>query len=230
MKLLYKFATRSRPQKFFQCLDNIVSQQNNKDDYQIICSADNDDPTMNCDEVMMRARRINNPRIHLNFGVSKNKIAAYNRDMDIAEHGWQILINMSDDMVFTMPGFDDIIRQDMIANFPDTDGFLHYNDGNQRDTICTLAIMGRSYYDRFGYIYHPSYHSLWCDNEQTEVAKILGRYKYMGDSKKLFKHYHPAWGHGQMDDLYRRNESRENWNMDEANFNLRKKINFEINA
>src|SRR3990167_10039439 len=225
MKLLYKFATRSRPQKFFQCLDNIVTQQNNKEDYQIICSADNDDPTMNCDEVMMRARRINNPRIHLNFGVSKNKIAAYNRDMDIAEHGWQILINMSDDMVFTMPGFDEIIRQDMIANFPDTDGVLHYHDGNRGDLI-TLAIMGRKYVEKISYeiyklndlvVYHPSYISLFCDDEQMAVAKMLGKYKYMGDGKKIFKHYHPAWGNGNMDDLYRRNESRKLWDADEQN-------------
>lgn len=228
MKILYKFATRSRPQKFFQCLDNICQQQNDKENYQIICSADNDDPTMNCDEVMMRARKINNPRIHLNFGVSKNKIAAYNRDMDVAEPDWQILINMSDDMVFTMPGYDDIIRQDMLAIFPDTDGFLHYNDGNQKDNVCTMTIIGRKYFERTGYLYNPTYDSVWCDVESTEVAYMLGKYKYMGDSRILFKHYHPAWGHGTMDDLYRKSENLDTWAKDLQNILNRKKNNYYL--
>lgn len=237
MNLLYKFATRSRPQKFFSCLDNIVTQQNDKENYQIICSADIDDPTMHCDEVMSRAKRINNPRIHLHYGSSKNKIEAYNRDISLADPDWDILINMSDDMWFTQPGFDTVIREDMKKHFPDIDGFLHYSDGNQHANVCTLAIIGRKLVERISYeiyglkemvVYHPSYTSLFCDNEQTDLAKMLGKYVYMGDSKILFKHYHPAWGHGKMDDLYRRNEARELWLRDEKNYNERKKINFGV--
>jgi hypothetical protein len=72
---------------------------------------------------------------------------------------WDILVVMSDDMVCVTHGWDDIIRQDMNENFPDTDGVLHYNDGNQKANVMTMSIIGRKYYKRDGYIYNPEYQS-----------------------------------------------------------------------
>lgn len=228
MKLLYKFPTRSRVQKLFNCLDNIVTQQNDKENYEIIISADTDDKEMACEETINRARHLKNDRINLVFGQSRNKVEAYNRDIEKATIQWDILLTVSDDMWFTHPGFDSIIRADMQKVFPDTDGMLHYSDGNQKDNVCTMSILGRKYYERFNYVYHPSYVSLFCDNEQTDVAKRLNKYIYLGDDKLLFKHFHPAWGHGKMDDLYRRNEARHLWLTDEKNFYERKKRNFDL--
>ena len=64
------------------------------------------------------------------------------------------------------------IRQKMIKHFPDTDGVLWFFDGWRKD-LNTLCIIGRKYYERFGYIYHPDYKSFWCDAEFTEVANKL---------------------------------------------------------
>ena len=125
--------------------------------------------------------------------------------MDIFE-GWKILINTSDDMHFEIKGFDEIIRQDFKGNY---DKVLHYSDGNQHGNLMTMSIMGSDYYNRFNYIYHPDYKSLWCDVEATEVAHLLGKYEYMGDSKILFRHLHPAWGLAEYDEQYRKTESEE---------------------
>ena len=152
------------------------------------------------------------------FATIKNKIDAINRDMDLFE-GWDILINTSDDMHFEIKGFDEIIRQDFQNNY---DQVIHYSDGNQHGNIMTLSIMGAEYYNRFKYIYHPDYKSLWCDVEATEVAHLLGKYKYMGDYKILFRHMHPAWGLSEYDEQYRKTESRELWNSDYGLFKYRK--------
>jgi hypothetical protein len=83
--------------------------------------------------------------------------------------------------------------------------------------------MGRKYYERFNYIYHPAYKSLWCDNEQTEVADSLGRLKFI--EFPIMIHDHPAWGGGMINDaLYIQNDKW--WKHDEEVYNSRKKMNF----
>jgi hypothetical protein len=158
-------------------------------------------------------------------GNSKNKIDAINRDLNEFDYDWDILINMSDDMIFTKKGFDDIIRAEFYNDF---NQYLHFNDGNQKCNVCTMHIVGRNYYDRFNYIYHPDYISLWCDVENDIVAKQLGCYKYMGDNIKLFRHLHPAWGLAPQDALSIKTEDRALWVADEITFNKRKIKNFGL--
>jgi hypothetical protein len=69
--------------------------------------------------------------------------------------------------------------------------------------------MGRDYYKRFNYIYHPSYLSVYCDNEATEVAKRLGKYLYKPDS--VYTHLHPSNVSAHWDALYEKNESPESY-------------------
>ena len=109
------------------------------------------------------------------FGDSKTKIEACNAD--IKDVDFDIVLLASDDMVPQVRGYDTIIKEAMEDYFPNTDGVLWFNDGYQSRAMNTLCILGKKYYDRFGYIYHPDYISLWCDNEFTVVANMLGRQK-----------------------------------------------------
>lgn len=200
--ILFKLATRSRPEKARASINNIIDNCTS-DNFTILVSADFDDDSMK-----------NFSYVHSNvtivYGISKSKIDAINRDLDIVKD-WDILINTSDDMVFTNKGFDNIIRQDFEDNL---DQFIHYSDGNQKENISTMSIMGKEYYERFNYIYHPDYKSLWCDAEATEVAVLLGKYRYMGDNKILFRHMHPAWGLAESDAQYQKTEAPEMWEHD----------------
>lgn len=200
--ILFKLATRSRPEKARASINNII-ENCLSDNFTILVSADFDDDTMK-----------NFSYVHSNvtivYGISKSKIDAINRDMYIAPK-FDILINTSDDMVFQVKGFDNIIRQDFTDNL---DQFIHYSDGNQKENISTMSIMGVDYYKRFNYIYHPDYKSLWCDAEATDVAVMLGKYRYMGDNKILFKHLHPAWGLAPTDAQYQKTEAPEMWDHD----------------
>lgn len=216
MRILYKFASRSRPDKFFACLDNITSLAGN-DDYQILATLDIDDPSMFNDEIKEKLK--NYPKVKAYWGTSKNKIDAINRDMDFADP-WDILINMSDDMLFIKPGFDLHIIQDFQEFGLDT--LMHYPDNKAGHLLITMAIMGKTYYDRFGYIYNPEYKSLFCDNEQQEVAKMLGKYQLV--RKRLFDHNHPAWGLCEKDAQYIHTESF--YYEDQETFNRRKSLSF----
>lgn len=136
---------------------------------------------------------------------------------------WDIILLLSDDMEVASKGWDDRVRKDMARCFPDTDGCLWYYDGFQTKR-CTLSCMGRKYYDRFGYLYHPSYRSLFCDDEFTEVAKREGKIVFI--QVPIALHQNPYWG-GKvpMDALYRRNGvgiGEANWKEDEENFKRRR--------
>lgn len=219
MRLLYKFASRSRPAKLFAALDNMQSMMHH-DDYVICVSCDTDDPTMFNDEVKEKIYTYKNTLLW--YGTSENKVAAINRDVVFVDN-WDILINMSDDMEFIQPGFDVTIIKDY-KSFAIGDVLMHYPDQAAGQALITMAIMDKKYYDRFGYIYNPEYKSLFCDNEQQEVAKLLGRYVFI--KKRLFNHNHPAWGLAPVDDLMRHTESF--FAEDEATFKRRKSINFGI--
>jgi hypothetical protein len=87
-----------------------------------------------------------------------------------------------------------------------------------------MCILGKRYYDRFGYIYHPSYKSLWCDNEFTEVAAGLGKHTYFGAC--LFRHEHASNNAASVaDGLLLRNESFSG--ADHANYLNRRARGFQ---
>ena len=169
MKLLIKYPTRARPDQFRRVLALYVAKLSGKHDVRFVISADSDDATMNNDAV--KAFVAAQPHATLCIGPPKTKIQACNADM--AGRDFDVLVLASDDMIPVADEYDDVICGHMARFWPQLDGCLHYNDGLQ-GKLNTLSIMGRALYERFGYIYHPDYFSLWCDNEFQEVTEQWG--------------------------------------------------------
>jgi hypothetical protein len=211
--ILYKFATRSRPEKFKRAICNIAD--NATQSYKILVSADVDDASMY--NLTMMSWIKNHPKVSIQFGEKVSKIEAINRDMNKAKH-WDILVNMSDDMKFLVKGFDERIVN---AFKDDSRGFVHFPDGYTKE-LSTLSIMSRDYFKRDNYIYHSDYKSLWADNEATEVAKMRDEYKFVDE--KIFEHQHPAWGKAVADDLLR--ESESHYHRDKEVYEKRKHLGF----
>jgi hypothetical protein len=114
---------------------------------------------------------------------------------------WDIMLLASDDMVPERKGYDTAMRKAYMDYGGDC--AIWMNAGDQ-PRIATLCGMTRAYYQRFGYIYHPDYVSLWCDNEWTDVARSLNRLAYVEDV--YIRNASPDWG-GKVpvDKLYQRN-------------------------
>ena len=206
MNLIIKFPTRGRADKFLNVLTTYIDFMDDKST-RIIVSCDNDDETMKQPYVVDKLSGMDN--VNMVFGDSKTKIAACNADMTGVN--FDIVLLASDDMIPQVRGYDTIIKEAMEDYFPDTDGVLWFNDGYQGRAMNTLCILGKKYYDRFGYIYHPDYISLWCDNEFTVVANMLGRQKYF--EQVIIQHQHPAAGFGENDNLYNENDKYNNIDM-----------------
>lgn len=218
-KLLIKFPTRGRMNKFFKVLDIYYSNIVDNENTYFLISCDIDDKTMNNGIVKTKLKKYKN--LILKYSDNKSKIEAINNDLN--DISFDILLLASDDMIPQIKGFDNIIREKMNQNYQDYDGVLWFNDGYQGSNLNTLCILGKKYYDRFGYIYHPSYKSLWCDNEFMEVSKILNKVKYFDDV--IIKHEHQVWTGEKWDEMQIYNDSFNF--IDRNNYYLRKSNNFK---
>jgi hypothetical protein len=217
MTICYSFASRSRPDRFFQTLDNIIAMSASND-YFIVAKLDDDDMTMN--DPLVKERLLSYPMVIVKWGTSKSKIHAINRDLEDIPH-WDIMVCASDDMRFRTIGFDDIIRNNMPASL---DAFIHCPDDYAKDRVCTVSIMGKRYYQRDGYIYHGDYFSMWCDDEATEVAKARGCYVWLPEVSIEHLHYTND-RKAVKDELYWRNDT---YNKDKAIFEQRKARGFDL--
>lgn len=226
-KILVKFPTRDRPEQFFKVLDGYINNSTGIDIHYLITLDDND---LSMSNRVIQERLNKYPNLTYVVGQSFNKIQAVNRDMRHAPKDWDIVVLASDDMVCVSPGWDEVLRYEMNKHFPDTDGCLFHWDGdnntakhNNGNGLCTMNITGRNYFDRFGYLYHPSYSSLWCDNEYTEVAQSMNKMEKF--DTVLFEHQH--WSNTptvKIDKLMTRNNNF--YKTDERNFLYRKSKNF----
>jgi hypothetical protein len=205
--LLIKFPSRSRPEKLVSVYQKYISFANNPAKIKTIISLDSDDSIT---PELIEQLTIIHPATQICIGPPLGKIGAVNRDMEHAGE-YDILLLASDDMIPIFQGYDELIREKMTEHFPDTDGVLWFNDGFQKHNLNTLCILGRKYYQRFGYIYHPAYKSLWCDNEFTMVAASLNRQIYF--DLVIIKHNHPVVTNTGNDDLYVKNETYFNQDM-----------------
>ncbi|MDB3870312.1 hypothetical protein N9322_00005 [bacterium] len=219
MKLIIKFPTRVRVRKFLNVLSKYVRLLEDKST-PIIVSCDSDDISMKEDFVTEVINQYKN--VTLQFNNNNTKIEAINHNMGTLD--FDIVLLASDDMVPHVKGFDTIIREKMLTHYPDTDGVLWFNDGYKGDKLNTLCILGKKYFDRFGYIYNPEYKSVWCDNEFMDISKLLDKVTYFDDV--IIRHEHPDWGFGSNDSIHMTNVKNES--SDRATYEKRKQQNFGL--
>lgn len=169
-----------------------------------ITSLDNDDPS----DYKMVDIVIRND--------NKSAIEAINNAAKIATG--DILMVVSDD-TWCFPAWDKILLEHLLEH---SDYCAKTNDGLQ-PTLITMPIMDRVYYERYGYIYHPDYAHMFCDQELTSVAIMTGKYINI---PLLFPHLHYSAGLSQKDELNSRNDAT--WHQGQTLFNERMAKNFGI--
>lgn len=188
MRLLIKIPSRERPQILLEAASRYAKMASNKEDTTILITADIDDDSMSQDEIADALIYLP-VRVCIRRDHRSTKVEAYNRDLP-GDEPWDVLVVASDDMWPVVEGYDDVIRAAMRENYPDTDGVLWFCDGRQQ-RICTMPIIGRTYYDRFGYVYNPIYASYYCDDELTARALELGKLTF--DQWCIIRDEHPQW-------------------------------------
>lgn len=191
MNILIQFPTFNRPEKFFKCFEKYVklSSGKHKIHFNINCEeSDKKLPEYESKLILIDKLSRDYQNVSTSFNVEDygDKISAINSHIGCRD--FDIVLCASDDMIPCAEGWDDEICKAMITNFPDLDGCIYFNDGYSGDKLITFSILGKNLYYRFGYIYHPDYKSLYCDNEFTQEVKRLNKVKYI--DKIIIKHEH----------------------------------------
>lgn len=213
-KLLIKIPTRARGLDWLQkWLDNSTFAE-------FLISLDDDEYTK---DDLPKIKRVT-----FVIGKSESKVHAINRDIDKFVSKYECLAVFGDDFEPTA-NFDkaifDAFTYHKELTFYNTDFCLHFSDGFTHERLCTYPVLGQEYYKRFGYVYNPQYRSEWCDNEQTDVAKILNRYVYIDSAVCVHRHYVNDRT-VKKDALYDSNEKLATG--DRFIYNERKKVNFDV--
>lgn len=226
MKILIHYPTRERAGQFVKTLYLYRTMADDKANTRILVTVDANDVRKDHTGASMAEVRNSGlvwpdtgEPIEIQVHHGTGKIKAINHGMNNSGE-WDVVLLASDDMIPQVQGYDNLIREAFAGNL---DQCLWIDDGRQ-DRICTIVCMGRVYFERFGYLYHPSYKSLWCDNEQTEVAVDAGK---MTKAPCWIRNESPDWGGNQKPDaMYRRNNGW--YNVDRKNFERRKALGFPI--
>lgn len=226
MKILVKFPTRGRWNKFAETFHKYQTMKTTSD-VTFLVTIDWDDTNMNRPEHIRNISQWGN--VITDVIQPCGKIGAINAGLDKHVSGYDIILLASDDMIPIVHGYDQIIIDNMVKYYPDTDGILFFNDGYAGRNLNTLCILGRKYYERFGYIYHPSYKTLWCDNEFMDIGYMLGKQTYIDQT--IIKHEQPInlRANGIMAALDALNV-RDNsfYEFDKRNYHERKQRNFDL--
>jgi len=119
-----------------------------------------------------------------------------------------VLVALDDD--WTPPhGWDQIIESQM-CNGAD---ILHVGDAHRKDQLICHPIISKRFYDAMGYLWHPLFKSVYCDNWFSEVAQRWG-YVDATDGGKVdlgFVHKNPSQGYGAEDEVARKSNSKERY-------------------
>jgi hypothetical protein len=225
MKISLLHPSRGRPEKSFKNAMSWIYSAGC--DFQLIVSIDSSDPYK--DEylslyhgVIRQENAIFNDEVFvLTINDNNSVVEATNRAAMIADG--EILVYLSDD--FKCP---DNWGQLILKEFENENRplLIKVDDCLQKFDVAvlTIPIMSRSLYERLGYFWHPSYKSMFVDEDLYWTTQKIGALKYCKHLK--FPHEHPANGKASDDETYRR--SALNWNQGKAMFAHRKMQGFPV--
>ena len=203
MKLLIQFPTFARVKKFLDVLDRYVETASSHHELFFNINCDLSDLSMTDGYAQERIKYILDKKPNIdgtqNFDADTEKISAINNH--VGDNDFDIVICASDDMIPQVHSWDCEIANAMQEHFPDLDGCVHFNDGNTSGELITFSIMGKLLYDHFGYIYHPDYKSLYCDNEFTQEVRRMEKEQYIDKVIITHEHYsvEGTENHGDLD-------------------------------
>lgn len=222
-KLLIKFPSRNRPEKFKTVLKGYIDNLSGNHDVRFVITMDSDDESMNNSDIISFLDELkwkDGIDLIYHYGNSKTKIEACNANLE--GESADVLMLVSDDMIPQLKNYDNVIFDAFSQAFPDFDGGVKFHDGLRPDALMTLPIIGWKIYEKLGYIYHPDYTSVYCDNEQTQV--LISVDKLAVSPICIAKH---EWTSQPFDELHARNENAEMYRKDSSVFNRRLNIDFE---
>jgi len=201
--------SRGRAQKSFETSSEWISKAGVETE--LIVSCDSDDPALRDYSVLYEQKII----INQNTCV----VEATNHAAKLAK--FDVMVYLSDDFkcfdnwgVEVMKHFEGVTKPLLIKVDDKLQAFTK--------DVLTIPIMNKALYNELGYFFHPSYKSMFCDQDLYYTVKNMGAIK--GCPELIFEHHHYVNGKSQKDETYER--STGNWNQGKNLYQQRRAQNF----
>lgn len=201
-KISLLHATRGRPQMAAETRRKWLETAANPDAVEHIFGLDQDDESA----MALAAHR---------FVLCSGKggpVEAWNRCAEAS--GGEVLVQLSDDWEPVLH-WDKLIL-DALSDTSESK-VLAINDGHRTDDLLCMAILTRQRLKEQGYLFHPDFFSMFSDNWFSDQAFSDGVVVDARD-KITFRHLHPAFGAGEMDETYARSNEAKNYEEGKATF------------
>lgn len=221
MKITLLHPSRGRAQEARKAINNWFSKSSKVIQIEYILSIDNDDIQADTYKYIAPKSAVNF-KSYLLISTNNSVVEATNKAAEIATG--DILIYLSDD--FNCPSNWDLQILEAVVNYPSRPWLLKVDDCLQKFTadVLTIPIMSRKLYQKLGYFWHPSYKSMFVDQDLYYVCKN-NNWMIMAPHLK-FEHMHHCVGKAKKDETYIRSEA--NWQQGQELYNKRKQQNFPL--
>lgn len=211
MKFSLIHPTRNRPKMAYDTFCEWVEKADDLNNFEYILSVDLDDVSL-----IDYGKWQTPDNFFVLANTNKTAIEAINFAAFHAKN--EVFIVLSDD--FSCPAHWDTL---LLKELEGKSDFCAKTDDGLQPILITMPIMDRIYYQRYGYIYHPDYLHMHCDQELTAVALMTGKYIKL-DLK--FLHLHYSTGKTLKDEVNVKNDST--WGQGQRLFDKHLENNFGI--
>ena len=176
--------TRQRPDNILRLCNSAFLNAKSPLQVEVVFYMDNDDndhfveETINLlQEEFSNVKYIKGDRINLS---KMWNVCAENASGDI-------LMHCGDDITMNNQGWDEIVRN-AFQEEEDNIWLVYGNDLLQRERLATHGFYHRDWYETLGYLTAPYFSSDYCDTWNDEVAREIGRIKYI--PSLITEHHH----------------------------------------
>lgn len=184
MKFSLIHPSRGRPAQALNCINLWLTRFSKENKIEYVLSLDTDDAS-NYLSVIPRMHRLVDAKVVVKQ--NKSVVPALNNGAKVSTG--DVLIYLSDD--FECPENWDRELVKVIGNKKE---FAIWVADGLQNSIMTIHMLSRAYYERLGYMYYPEYFSVYADNDITEQAKkdnVMINARHL-----LFKHNHHSLNGG----------------------------------
>lgn len=171
-RLLIVIPTSGHPTEFFATLDAYYKNLSKEVPYRFLVACDLNDASMNTQEVKTRLGEY--PHLTVIYSKQLSKPDTYNNAVSKFSGQFDILLAANETLEPVEHGYDKKIVAAMNKNFADYDGVINFH-AEPNLPINTTPVIGKAFYQRLGYVYHPDYQADYFDQELTQVSRILGK-------------------------------------------------------
>ena len=218
MKFALLHPSRHRALKCFDTFSKWMMATSGQHQYEYIVSIDADDSQ----QKEYKNRFSEFAQVIMND--NRSLVDAVNRAAELATG--DLLIVVSDDFECPMK-WDNELSDFIAVKELSGEYALHVNDDySYPKKLLTIPIMSRELFKRLGYIYHPTYFSMFADNDIFEACELMG---VLHDCGHLtFRHNHYTVQRSPNDMTYQRQNSAQAYTMGEMNIVQRRARGFDL--